>query len=118
MERKDIQWRDELVYLFDTAFWIAVKLYYVPPVNFMLLQHLFPVVGAKADSVYCLQGLTAGDNQPIQRVKLHWTAKDLEGTQGYTVTVIEESLTEAEVDSVCVLILRQHLQGIVHPHHS
>jgi len=39
MDRKDNQWRDDLVHLFDTAFWIAVKLYYVPPVNLVLLQH-------------------------------------------------------------------------------
>ena len=36
---------------------------------------MFPVTVAKADSVYCLQGLTAGDRKDIKRVSLHWTAK-------------------------------------------
>jgi hypothetical protein len=36
---------------------------------------MFPVVPGKADSVYCLQGLTAGDTKSIQRVLLHWTSE-------------------------------------------
>jgi hypothetical protein len=36
-------------------------------------RKMFPVVPGKADSVYCLQGLTAGDNKSIERVLLHWT---------------------------------------------
>ena len=36
---------------------------------------MFPVTVAKADSVYCLQGLTAGDRKEIKRILLHWTSK-------------------------------------------
>lgn len=37
-------------------------------------RNMFPVVVAKADSVYCLQGLTVGDNKLIKRVVLHWSS--------------------------------------------
>ena len=39
VKRKDDQWKDDLVFLVDTAFWIAVNLYFVPPAKFVLLQH-------------------------------------------------------------------------------
>jgi hypothetical protein len=38
-------------------------------------REMFPIGVAKADSVYCLQGLTAGDGKPIERVVLHWSSK-------------------------------------------
>jgi hypothetical protein len=34
---------------------------------------MLPVTVAKADSCYCLQGLTAGDKQIIKRIVLHWS---------------------------------------------
>jgi hypothetical protein len=37
-------------------------------------RNMFPIVVAKADSVYCLQGLTVGDNKLIKRVVLNWNA--------------------------------------------
>jgi hypothetical protein len=35
---------------------------------------MFPICVAKADSIYCLQGLTAGDSHMIKNVKVTWTS--------------------------------------------
>jgi hypothetical protein len=34
---------------------------------------MLPLTVAKADSCYCLQGLTVGDKQIIKRISIHWT---------------------------------------------
>jgi hypothetical protein len=53
--------------------WIPIAAITLSCDKFCCKRTMLPVTVAKADSCYCLQGLTAGDKQMIKRVLLHWS---------------------------------------------
>ncbi len=53
--------------------WIPISAITLGCKKFCCKRTMLPVTVAKADSCYCLQGLTAGDKQIIKRVLLHWS---------------------------------------------